>query len=567
MILSLISQFLILIFAAIFFINYQNHIQENNISDALIIKDQYTLEQISSYKLLGSTYALDLELHNLGDIRKLDSIRFVDKIQNEISFHDCSISTDDNFKLCKINENEYKGISSVRVDGKVLGYILTTKKYFTQTYTVIYDVICIFITIIGIFIVNFWFLFFPIKKKIESNTALLLKLISFNFDSKKILDQIDVDEYKTIAGKFIEERNIITSLQKDKLYYQARKTISEQVAHDIRSPLAALNMMASEDLPIPEKSRILLRNVINRIRDIANDLIDKNRDPNAYENNDCYIQLLTAIIYPIITEKRLELRGNARVAIEFEADRNSYGLFVKINPIEFKRLVSNIINNAIESVDDVGKIKIDISKDEKNIYLIICDNGRGIPPHILNNIGKQKISYGKSGSGLGLFHAKQAMDRFGGTIELMSEVSVGTRVVLGFPKEIPPSWFLPGLNFAPGTVLVVIDDDLSIHHMWNERLHHYLSAISIIHFSSPDEFKSRIISLMEEYKEIFYLFDFEYIGCTQNGLDLIEEFNLQDSSVLVTSHFEEDKIRTRCEKLSVKMIPKDLVAFVPLNIK
>jgi hypothetical protein len=63
------------------------------------------------------------------------------------------------------------------------------------------------------------------------------------------------------------------------------------------------------------------------------------------------------------------------------------------------------------------------------------------------------------------------------------------------------------------------------------------------------------------------LFDFEYIGCTQNGLDLIEEFNLQDSSVLVTSHFEEDKIRTRCEKLSVKMIPKDLVAFVPLNIK
>ena len=77
MIVSSIAQLLILGLLIIFARNYINHTQINTISDNLLIKDQYTIDQIGSYQLLGATYALDLELHNLGDMRKLDSIKLL----------------------------------------------------------------------------------------------------------------------------------------------------------------------------------------------------------------------------------------------------------------------------------------------------------------------------------------------------------------------------------------------------------------------------------------------------------------------------------------------------------
>ena len=58
-----------------------------------------------------------------------------------------------------------------------------------------------------------------------------------------------------------------------------KATIAElafQVSHDIRSPLAALDM-AIQTLPeLPEESRILIRSSLGRIKDITNNLLQKN---------------------------------------------------------------------------------------------------------------------------------------------------------------------------------------------------------------------------------------------------------------------------------------------------
>jgi signal transduction histidine kinase len=53
--------------------------------------------------------------------------------------------------------------------------------------------------------------------------------------------------------------------------------VASQVAHDIRSPLSALNMVSSELGEVPEEKRLLIRNSIQRINDIANDLLAKGK--------------------------------------------------------------------------------------------------------------------------------------------------------------------------------------------------------------------------------------------------------------------------------------------------
>jgi len=52
-------------------------------------------------------------------------------------------------------------------------------------------------------------------------------------------------------------------------------------------------------------------------------------------------------------------------------------------------------------------------------------------------------------------------------------------------------------------------------------------------------------------------------NCT--GLDLIKELGIANQAVLVTSYYEDSKIKTQTEKNGIKMIPKGMVAFVPIT--
>lgn len=55
------------------------------------------------------------------------------------------------------------------------------------------------------------------------------------------------------------------------------KPAPTQVSHDIRSPLAALEMISGSINELPEEKRIIVRSAINRIRDIANSLLKENK--------------------------------------------------------------------------------------------------------------------------------------------------------------------------------------------------------------------------------------------------------------------------------------------------
>jgi signal transduction histidine kinase len=344
-------------------------------------------------------------------------------------------------------------------------------------------------------------------------------------------------------------------------------TLAAQVAHDIRSPLAALNILTSQGLTLPEQSRILVRNVTNRIRDIANDLVEKNRDLTNMVTtvDDFSIQLLAAVIYPLITEKRLQFRSQSKITIEFELSSENYGLFAKINVSEFKRMLSNLINNAVEALSVEGTVLIKLIHQHGNIQLIISDDGKGIPNNILDKLGAYGVSYDKkTGSGLGLYHAKNMMVKLDGTLQLTSEFNKGTCVTLTFPQAPIPVWFLPTLELYPSTTLVILDDDISIHQFWDERFKKFKSNIKIINFTDPIQFHEWQSHSQKSYP-ILYLFDLELFGHSQTGLKLIEKYQLQKNSVLVTSHSEEKDIHAQCEKLNVKMIPKDIAAFIPIR--
>ncbi len=86
---------------------------------------------------------------------------------------------------------------------------------------------------------------------------------------------------------------------------------------------------------------------------------------------------------------------------------------------------------------------------------------------------------------------------------------------------------------------------------------------TLIHFSSPDKFREWHF----DFKADIYLIDYEFLGSSETGLNLIEECDLQKKSILVTSRFEEEKIQERCLSLGVRLIPKGLASYIPINFK
>ena len=87
----------------------------------------------------------------------------------------------------------------------------------------------------------------------------------------------------------------------------AKILIASQVSHDIRSPLAALNMTIANLKNIPEQQRITLRAASNRINDIANTLLSHSKAEKAANNTSMKLQieLLPAILDTIVSEKRV----------------------------------------------------------------------------------------------------------------------------------------------------------------------------------------------------------------------------------------------------------------------
>ena len=354
---------------------------------------------------------------------------------------------------------------------------------------------------------------------------------------------------------------------------------SVEVAHDIKSPIAALESIFEDLDQLPEKQRVLVRAAIRRIGDIANNLLQKNKESikgGDSTASECGVGgstsnfLLSSLIEPLISEKRFQFRSRLGVEIDARLDASSYGLFAKVNAPEFKRVLSNLINNAAEAIVDKGTVRLRLTSKVDLIRIEVQDTGIGISPEILARLGQRGETHGKAGgTGLGLYHARTTVTAWGGNLELFSEVGRGTTVVLTLPKASPSEWFVSLLELNPRLPVVVLDDDTGIHQLWQARFDSLRPASDVLdvhHFFAPEDLRAWVKADIARARSTVYLADYELLGNKDTGLDLVEELGLGERAILVTSRFEEKHILESCMRLKVRMIPKGLAALVPIQI-
>ena len=329
--------------------------------------------------------------------------------------------------------------------------------------------------------------------------------------------------------------------------------VATQVAHDIRSPLSALNLMISCLTNIEEEKRNILKESAGRINDIANNLLSKSKKNTETLSR----QLLPALIDSIVSEKRFEYRTHSNIRITLDL-KNSYDIFCDIDPSQFKRIISNLLNNSVESLTNGGFISVTLEQNKGYADLRIQDTGSGISPEFLKLLGKENFTTKQLGTGIGLSHAQEMMELWNGRISVQSVLGQGTTILLSFKILPSPSWFLTKIKKV--SQILSIDDDVSIHEIWKQRI----SGPKLFHFHSGEALEGWL-SQNSTIEDSLFLFDYEFLDKNYNGLDLILKYKLQSKSVLVTSRYEDKVVRDTAAAMGVKILPKGLSPWVPIT--
>jgi len=108
---------------------------------------------------------------------------------------------------------------------------------------------------------------------------------------------------------------------------------------------------------------------------------------------------------------------------------------LRLDGPQIKRVVINLVDNAIAALGENGSIEIGTSFDPSNkrAILTVADSGPGIPPASRETIFAPNFSTKKKGSGLGLAIARRIVEDHGGEIRVEDNLPRGARFVIELP--------------------------------------------------------------------------------------------------------------------------------------
>jgi len=394
-----------------------------------------------------------------------------------------------------------------------------------------------------------------------NNLLFLLRNGKSNIESESLA--IMPEEINEIREKIISLLKEVENRSREAALGQ----IATQVAHDIRSPVSAILMLSKECIEVPENQRTALRDAANRIQDIANYLLSQYGNPME-ESKEIEPFLASTAILSVLSEKRIEYQKSA-ITFSYSFIKDACFAFIQANLIEFKRMISNIINNAVDAIAGRGEIIIRLMKDETTLTIQIIDNGKGMAEELIKQIlnNERILSQKASGHGFGLTHARKILKQYNADLKIISTLNKGTEINFIFRTVPSPVWITDSIDFYADDCIIVLDDDASIHCAWDGLFTSVVEKnpkLKLVHFSAADKCIEYIKGFADKRKMLL-LADFELIKQSMNGLDVIEITEIE-RAILVTSHYENKDIITRSILLNVKLLPKVLASDVKLNL-
>lgn len=247
------------------------------------------------------------------------------------------------------------------------------------------------------------------------------------------------EELAMLAGHMEQIRETARSEKEE------TKALVTDLSHQIRTPLAALrtgfDILSSGELQEAEYDEFTERcsMQIDRLMELAASLLQISRLETGLieitlQKSPLFDTILTAVnrIYPQAVEKGMEVvleETNGGVEMTDIAQDRKW----------LSEALINILENAVKYSESGGQIRIRVQRMTVSVRIEIEDEGIGILPEERNRIfqrfyrGKDKRVQEENGQGIGLYLARQIIEKHHGTIKVMPVKPHGSRFVISLP--------------------------------------------------------------------------------------------------------------------------------------
>lgn len=264
-----------------------------------------------------------------------------------------------------------------------------------------------------------------VELKEEENIKYLKNIVD-GYEVISQMEDLEKDaEIEQEKASIIEKKN--TEL--DSFFYR--------VSHDLKGPIASLlglSDLVDKDIRDPEARKFfkMYDHQIRRLNMIVMELI------NITELNYRDIKLTPINFYEIVDNcisAYAYLTNYSKISFTIDIESN---LYFKSEWYIINTILQNLIENSIKYIDiekSHPKVEVVIFKRKDHVILKVIDNGQGIENEHINKIFGMfyRASEEGSGTGLGLFVLKRAMERLKGDVSVKSEPKVGSTFEVKIP--------------------------------------------------------------------------------------------------------------------------------------
>ena len=322
----------------------------------------------------------------------------------------------------------------------ISSYILVGRELHLLTFSLLTIVAALFAVLIDYFISQ------PVTNTIDKLISAAKKVARGNFEEGNVSVEIEGELLELVETFNLMNQRLDESFQKQKQMEQARKDLIKNITHDIKTPLATIQLFAESIvdgvLEEEELEEEYLKTIIDEAHNIQT-LLDQLTRLSDFEAGEVDLDKERVDLVDLICNflKSAQVRFEKKeLDIQVDAPARSKDEIVYGDKAKIYQVIANLINNAIKYTPSGGEINVRIVPKNDGIKVEVIDNGIGIPEKEQDRIFERFYqvdkarSRDKKGSGLGLAIVKEIVELHGGQVWVESELEKGSTFSFNIPR-------------------------------------------------------------------------------------------------------------------------------------
>jgi two-component system nitrogen regulation sensor histidine kinase NtrY len=273
----------------------------------------------------------------------------------------------------------------------------------------------------------------------QSKNGTISKQIFLDLRGSRLALQLHLTLLRTVDGEILGMVAVLDDLTQMMRVQRmaAWREVARRIAHEIKNPLTPIQLSAqrlrkrylsrfSDDEKVFDECTEMIIKSVDDLKNLVNEFSNFARMPAIQpEPNDINV----------LIRDSLTLYQEAHRGVHFEISTDDGIPLLMIDRDQIKRVLINILENAVAAISEHGKVTISTYFDHvlKMATISIADDGPGILPQDKPRLFEPYFSTKKSGTGLGLAIVSSIVTDHGGFVRIRDNMPHGAIFVVELP--------------------------------------------------------------------------------------------------------------------------------------